>query len=369
MDFSQKYIVDDFHEFNIESLTKVEKENLMESTKRNAQAVQPKMSIAHAAKFLDVSTQAVHKQLKLKGIACGMMGNKLYLTYAQARQLFNIKFPHKVIVGQIVKGGTGKTTSIDSISSCANSYGARILKIDADPQGNLTDACGIDADDKPVLIDVIAEKVDIREAIISVSEGVDLIPSRIENVILDNVIVNDRLPLDHLYRDMLAPIADQYDFIFIDCPPTMGQAVTAASLYADIILAPLNPDKFSAKGLKILKKEIDTLNKRFKTDVAYKVFLNKFSGKTILSEKAIVSLINDPDLEGRILQTTVQFSQEIPNITDGNKNLFSSLKSSPTRDDFDRLTRELLEIVPLPSRKALDEAQAITNREEEPVEA
>lgn len=133
-------------------------------------------------------------------------------------------------------------------------------------------------------------------------------------------------------------------------------------------MAPLNPDKFSAKGLKILKKEIDTLNKRFKTNVAYKVFLNKFSGKTILSEKAIVSLINDPDLEGRILQTTVQFSQEIPNITDGNKNLFSSLKSSPTRDDFDRLTRELLEIVPPQSRKALDEAQAITNREKESVE-
>ena len=56
----------------------------------------------------------------------------------------------------------------------------------------------------------------------------------------------------------------------------MGQAVTAASLYADIILAPLNPDKFSAKGLKILKHEVDTLNKRFKTDIVYKVFLNKF---------------------------------------------------------------------------------------------
>jgi len=162
---------------------------------------------------------------------------------------------------------------------------------------------------------------------------------------------------------MLAPVAGNYDFIFIDCPPTMGQAVTAASLYADIILAPLNPDKFSAKGLKILKHEIDTLNKRFKTNIAYKVFLNKFSGKTILSEKAIVSLINDPDLEGRILQTTVQFSQEIPNITDGNKNLYSSLKSSPTRDDFDRLTRELLEITPAQAKRISDEIQTAESEE------
>ncbi|STX55809.1 sporulation initiation inhibitor protein Soj [Legionella beliardensis] len=320
---------------------------------------QPKMSIAHAANFLNISGQAVHKQLKLKNISCSRLGNKMYLTYAQAKQLFNIKFNHKVIVGQIVKGGTGKTTSIANVASCANTYGAKVLIIDADPQGNLTDACGIDAEDKPVLVDVLTENIKITDAIVTVTEGIDLLPSRIENVILDNVIVNERMPLDHLYRDMLAPIANNYDFIFIDCPPTMGQAVTAASLYADIILAPLNPDKFSAKGLKILKHEIDTLNKRFKTKVAYKVFLNKFSSKTILSEKAIVSLINDPDLEGRILETTVQFSQEIPNITDNNKNLFSSLKNnSPIRDDFDRLTRELLGITLSQVNKITDDTFA-----------
>ena len=85
--------------------------------------------------------------------------------YEQAKQLFNIKFSHKVIVGQIVKGGTGKTTTIDNVASCANTYGARVLKIDADPQGNLTDACGIDAEEKPVLIDVITEGINIKDAI------------------------------------------------------------------------------------------------------------------------------------------------------------------------------------------------------------
>lgn len=323
----------------------------MTLTAKDIQLIQPKMTIAHAANFLNVSGQAVHKQLKIKNIICPKLGNKSYLTNQQARQLFNFSFSRKIIVGQIVKGGTGKTTTIENVASCANTYGARVLKIDADPQGNLTDACGIDAEDKPVLIDVITDKMDIEEAIVKISDGVDLIPSRIENVIMDNIIVNERLPLHTLYKDLLEPVLNNYDFIFIDCPPTMGQAVTAASLCADIILAPLNPDKFSAKGLKILKREIDTLNKRFKTDIIYKVFLNKFSGKTILSEKAIVSLLSDPDLDGRILQTTVQFSQEIPNITDGNKNLFSSLKSSPTRDDFDRLTRELLGITPAQAKK------------------
>ena len=220
------------------------------------------------------------------------------------------------------------------------------MLIDTDPQGNLTDANGIDAEKYPVLIDVLKGEASIEDCIISLSNGLDLISSRIENVILDNEIVSKRLPLDKLYNNLLNNIEENYDFIFIDCPPTMGQAVTAASLYADTILVPLNPDKFSAKGLKILKQEVYSLNKSFHKNIIYRVYLNKFSGKTILSDKAVMSLISDPELEGKVLSTTIQFAQEIPNSTDENKNSFSSLKKSLVRSDFDSLTRELLEISP-----------------------
>lgn len=305
---------------------------------------QPKMSVVKVAEILDISTQAVHKQLKAKNLPCPKIGNKSYITYNIAKKLFSLNFKQKIIVGQIVKGGTGKTTSIQNIASCANTYGARILEIDIDPQGNLTDAYGVDPEASPILIDFISGEADIPNGIIKVGEGIDLIPSRIENVVLDNKIVNERLPLHTLFSELLAPIINNYDFIFIDCPPTMGQTVTAASLFADIVLAPLNPDKFSAKGLKILKQEIGLLKKRYKKNIQYKVYLNKFSGNTILSDKAIASMIADPEMEGHAIQTAVRFSQEIPNTTDANKNLFSSLKKSTARDDFDLLTRELLEI-------------------------
>src|SRR5436190_14560982 len=143
----------------------------MSLSEKDVLLMQPKMSIAHAASFLDISGQYVHKQLKYKKIICPKFGKKLYLTFTQAKQLFNIKFSHKVIVGQIVKGGTGKTTTIDNVASCANTYGARVLKIDADPQGNLTDACGIDAEDKPVLIDVLTDGLNIKEAVFNISAG------------------------------------------------------------------------------------------------------------------------------------------------------------------------------------------------------
>ncbi len=307
---------------------------------------QPKRAISDVAEFLGVSTQAVHKQLRNKEIVCGKIGNKSFVTFESAEKLFNFNFKKKKIAVQIVKGGTGKTTSIDNIASCANTYGARVLLIDADPQGNLTDAQGVDAEKYPVLIDVIKGEALIEDCVINLSKGLDLISSRIENVVLDNEVVNKRLPLDKLYSNLLGSIEKNYDFIFIDCPPTMGQAVTAASLYADVILAPLNPDKFSAKGLKILKQEIESLNKIYHKNLIYKVYLNKFSGKTILSDKAVVSLISDPELEGKVLSTTVQYAQEIPNVTDENRNAFSTLKKSSVRADFDSLTRELLEISP-----------------------
>ncbi len=241
------------------------------------------------------------------------------------------------------KGGTGKTTTINNIAYCTNSYGARVLLIDADPQGNLSDANGIDAEKYPVLIDVVKEEIPIENCVIPLFEGLDIISSRIENVILDNEISNQKLPLDKFYSNILESIENNYDFIFIDCPPTMGHAVTAASLYADKIVAPLNPDKFSTKGLNILKAEIEKLNKTYKKNITYRVFLNKFSNKTLLSDKAVGKLLTDPDLEGKVLKSAIQFAQEIPNTTDSDKNIFSNFKKSNTRDDFNSLTQELLE--------------------------
>lgn len=306
----------------------------------------PKMTVAQAADFLDVSVQSIYQRLKSKSLSCPKIGSKSYITHDIARELFSLDFNRRVVVGEIVKGGTGKTTTIINVGCCANAYGAKVLLVDIDPQGNLTDAFDVDADENPVIIDVIKKEAKIRDCIVSIAPGLDIIPSRIENVILDNEIVIGRYPLDKFYQNLLGEVKKEYDFIFFDCPPTMGQSVTAASLFADIILAPLNPDKFSAKGLKILKQEIDTLNHNFNKNIDYKVYLNKFSSKTILSDKAVMALLSDPELEGRVLGTTVQFTQEVPNITDQNKNLFTSITRTSVRADFDLLTRELLGINP-----------------------
>lgn len=314
-------------------------------------SLEPKISISNAAKFLGISMQAVHNKLKAKNLECPKLGNKMFLTHSIARKLFELPFQKKNVTCQIVKGGVGKTTSIQNIAACASTYGARVLLIDIDPQGNLTDAYNIDPEETPVLIDFLKDEATLKQAITPVSEGIDLVPSRIENVVTDNQLISSKRAVDKVFRQLVKPVRDDYDFVFIDCAPTICYTVTAAALFADVVLAPLNPDKFSAKGLKILKEEISLINERFETNVDYKVFLNKFSGNTILSDKAIATILSDKSLNDHALQSVVRFAQEIPNVTDASRNMFSSLKKSQVRDDFNTLTCELLGIKP-PEKKS-----------------
>lgn len=310
----------------------------------NLKDSQPKMPATYAAELLGVSLQAIHKQLKAQNITCPKIGNKSYITHSMAKKLFNIQFEKKKICFQIVKGGTGKTTALHNISCAASLYGVKILAIDLDPQGNLTDAFNIDAENTPVLIDVIEKQADIRDTILQAEEGIYIVPSRIENVTLDSKLALSKAPLHMVLHSILEPIESEYDLILLDCPPMMGHSVTAASLYSDLILVPLNPDKFSAKGLQILKDEIHNISTQYHHKIKYKVFLNKFSGNTILSDKAIQTTIATENEQGYALTTAIRQSQEIPNSTDMNMNMFSSLKKSTAKDDFDLLTRELLGI-------------------------
>lgn len=302
------------------------------------------MPVPYAAKLLNISIQAIHKKLKQQNIILPKLGNKSYLTHDSGLLLFSLNFKKKKFAFQIVKGGTGKTTALHNIACAASIYGAKILAIDLDPQGNLTDSFGYDCDNSPVIIDIFEGNSNINDALVNVYPGIDLIPSRIENVVLDNKLALSKSPLHTFLDDIISPIENNYDFIFIDCPPTMGHSVSAASLYADTIVIPLNPDKFSAKGLDILKKEIKNLEKIYRNKMEYKVFLNKYSSNTILSDKAVQTTISSETETNHALNTAIRLSQELPNAIDQNTNIFASLKNSSAKEDFDLLTKELLNI-------------------------
>ncbi len=303
-----------------------------------------KYTAIDASHFLGVSVQAIHKQLKLKSLSYEKTQNRVYFGHSTAKILFNLKFTPKIIAFQIVKGGTGKTSLAHAIAIRANLYGAKVLCIDLDQQANLTQALQINAEEQPVMVDILKDGIKLSEAIINISEGLDLIPSRIENAILDNIIMLNRFPLDRVYRDRLQEIRKEYDLIIIDCPPALGQSVAAVALTSDTIIAPVTPEEFSLSGLKISVQEIINIEQNFGVQIPFRLILNKFDTRTSLSHEVLSTLIKHPIYNERLFKTYIRTSQDFPNAIANGASIFDNFKNSSAKEDIDLLTQELLGI-------------------------
>lgn len=303
-----------------------------------------KMLASDAAQFLGVSNSMVSKYLKNLDLEFHKSHNKIFFGHETAKDLFKIKFKKKVISFQIVKGGTGKTSITHSFAIRANLYGAKVLCIDIDQQGNLSQAFNINAQDLPVMIDILNQDSKVEESIVSVSPGLDLIPSRLENAILDNFLMLSKYPLDKVYANIVNQIHHKYDLILIDCPPALGQSVTAATLASDLIIAPVTPEKFSLSGLRISYEELHTIRERFNKDVLFKIILNKFNTRTALSTEVFTSIFNDELFRSAMCNTFIRACQEFPNTIYSKSNIFATFKNTSAKEDIDLLTREILDL-------------------------
>jgi chromosome partitioning protein len=306
--------------------------------------VKPKMTAPDAARFHGVTLQAIHKQLRAKSLPFAKAQNRAYFGHETSRALFGIAYTPRIIALQIVKGGTGKTSLVHAIAVRASLYGARVLCIDMDQQGNLTQAFCVDADQTPCMVDILNEDMAVEDAIINVLPGLDLLPSRIENAVIDNTIMLKRLPLHRVYKDRLDPLRAKYDLILVDCPPAIGQSVAAVAMAVDCVVAPVTPEKFCLSGLKITTEELRHIEKNYKREIPVRIALNKFDNRTTLSHEVLGALIKHPVFGGRMFRSYVRVSQEFPNAIAKGQTVFDTVRETPAKDDVDLLTREVLEI-------------------------
>jgi chromosome partitioning protein len=316
----------------------------------------PKMLISEASEALGVTAQALHNQIKRKNLPHGKSRNRVYFSHETSKSLLSLTFKPQVISFQIVKGGTGKTSMCLAVGVRASLYGAKTLLIDLDQQGNLTKACRVQTHDTPIMIELINQEIPIEEGIVPVCEGLDILPSRIENALLDSNLMLKRLPLDRVYKDMIAPLTSKYDLILIDCPPALGSSVTASALASDRIIAPVTPSEFSLEGLEITKQEVNNIQKHFHVKLTLSPLLNEFDVRTSLSHETMKFLMTNYEIG--LIRSVVRKSQEFENVLIKGESIYDSLNSSPAREDIDLLTRELLNISSLVDRENTDKRRA-----------
>ena len=187
------------------------------------------------------------------------------------------------------KGGVGKTTTAINLSSCLAAKGQKILAIDMDPQGNMTSGLSVEKDDVEYTVyDLLIGEASIEQIICkNVFENLDVLPTNID---LSGAEI-ELLDVDNkqfILKEKVEKIRDNYDFIIIDCPPSLSMLTINAMTTADTVLVPIQCEYYALEGLSQLMNTIDLVKSRLNENLEMEgVVFTMYDARTNLSLQVV----------------------------------------------------------------------------------
>ena len=195
----------------------------------------------------------------------------------------------KIIAVANKKGGVGKTTTTISLAAALSEFNKKILVIDVDPQGNTTSGFGVDKNNQEnTIYELLLDDCSINETIIpQVIPGLDLIASNV-NLAAAEIELIGISRKEYILRDALDFIRDDYDYIFLDCPPSLSVLTVNAMTASDSVLVPIQCEYYALEGLSQLIHTINLVKSRLnrKLDIEGIVF-TMFDARTNLSAQVV----------------------------------------------------------------------------------
>lgn len=165
------------------------------------------------------------------------------------------------------KGGTGKTTTVINLAGALAELGQKLLVVDADPQGSLSIGLGVDvAGIDQNLYHVMVQGVPIQDIIVSVRDNIDVAPTNIYLSVADLQLAGEIRREDRL-KNALKLVKDNYDFVLIDCPPSLGLLTINALSAAEQVIIPMSCDYYAMVGVRLLLDTIARIQTQLNPDL------------------------------------------------------------------------------------------------------
>lgn len=200
----------------------------------------------------------------------------------------------EVNMGRIIavanqKGGVGKTTTTINLSACLAEQGQKVLVIDVDPQGNTTSGLGIDKNNtENTVYELMLGEASIDDCIYkSVMDDLDVIPSNVNlaGAEIDLIDIDDR---EYILKKIVNSLKEKYDFILLDCPPSLSMLTVNAMTAADTVLVPIQCEYYALEGLSQLIRTINLVKQKLNPELEIEgVVFTMYDARTNLSLQVV----------------------------------------------------------------------------------
>lgn len=187
------------------------------------------------------------------------------------------------------KGGVGKSTTAINLSSCLGEMGQKVLTIDMDPQGNTTSGMGVDKDEQEnTVYELLLGETNIEDCILKLDfDGLSLIPSNVNlaGAEIELIGIEEK---EYILRNQVEKVKNDYDYIIIDCPPSLNMLTINAMTTANTVLVPIQCEYYALEGLSQLMHTIELVQERLNPELEMEgVVFTMYDARTNLSLQVV----------------------------------------------------------------------------------